>query len=331
MKKVLVILLVAVVAAVVLWRISASSTARTNSQQLALAGNVDIRETQLGFRVPGKILEVLVEEGDAVTNGAVLGRLDPEPFEKRVRAAAAQVEAARANLGLLKAGYRTGEIAQARAVLRERTVSCENAKRLYDRQEELLRNNTVSQQERDDSEARYREAEARLHSAREHLALLEAGFRREDIAAAEAELERVAAGLASAQLELADTVLTAPADGMILTRSQEPGAVVQAGGTILTLSVQDVVWVRAYIHEPDMGRIHPGMEVQVITDSFPDKPLKGQIGYISPRAEFTPRNVETRELRTSLVYRVRVTVSDPEKTLRQGMPVTVRIPGNRPD
>jgi HlyD family secretion protein len=156
--------------------------------------------------------------------------------------------------------------------------------------------------------------------------LLESGFRPEEIASAQAELDTARAALSSAELDLHDTALRAPADGVILTRAQEPGAMVQAGTTVLTLSLENPVWVRAYVHGPDLGRIHPGMRVTVTTDSRPDKPYEGQIGYISPRAEFTPRNVETKELRTSLVYRVRVTVDNPDKSLRQGMPAVVHIP-----
>jgi HlyD family secretion protein len=136
---------------------------------------------------------------------------------------------------------------------------------------------------------------------------------------------RAEAALASAELRVQDTVLKAPADGVVLTRAQEPGAVLQAGATVLTLSLVRPVWVRAYVNEPDLGHIHPGMKVEVYTDSRPSQPYQGQIGYTSPRAEFTPKNVETTELRTSLIYRVRVIVENPDEGLRQGMPVTVKV------
>ena len=124
-------------------------------------------------------------------------------------------------------------------------------------------------------------------------------------------------------MKVQDTVLASPSEGVVLTRAQEPGAILQTGTPVLTLSLKRPVWVRAYVDEPNLGRIHPGMKVQVFTDSRPEKPYSGQIGYISPRAEFTPKNVETAELRTSLVYRLRVVVEDADEGLRQGMPVTV--------
>jgi HlyD family secretion protein len=323
--RVLVILIALGLSGFVIWQIRKSSTARSGGVDLVFSGNVDIREAELGFRVSGRISEVLVEEGDAVKNSAVLAKLDPEPFERSLDAAKAQVASAEARLMLLKRGYRPEEIAQARAALRERAVFFENAKTSYLRKQELLKNRTISQQEFDEAEAQYREAEARLNSAKEQLALFESGFRQEEIAAAEADLQKAQAGLATAQLQLKDTTLVAPDDGTILTRGQEPGAIVQPGETVLTLALRDPVWVRAYVHEPELGRISPGMRALIKTDSRPERPYEGQIGYISPRAEFTPRNVETTELRTSLVYRFRVIVQNPDEGLRQGMPVTVEI------
>lgn len=324
----IIIALIAAAAAAVYW---GNHRARPASGGLrVLQGNVDIREVSLGFRVPGRVAEVLREEGDNVETGEAVARLDAEPYRREVEEARAQVAALKARLDLLQSGSRPQEIAQAAALVGEREVTLENARRVYERQRELRDARTVSQQEFEDAEARFREAEARLRSTREQLALLEAGFRAEEIAQARADLARAEAGLASAELRLADTEIKSPSSGVVLTRAQEPGAIVAAGATVLTLSVKDPVWVRAYVHEPDLGRVHPGMRVEVFTDTRPEKPYAGQVGYISPRAEFTPKTVETPELRTSLVYRLRVVVENPDDGLRQGMPVTVRIPETAP-
>jgi HlyD family secretion protein len=268
---------------------------------------------------------VRFDEGDVVEEGAEVARLDPEPYRLQVEEAKAQLEAAKARAAMLEAGYRTQEVTQARAVVREREVTFENADRVYRRQQELLSSRSVSVQERDDAEARAREAEARLKSAREQLALLEAGYRPEEVAQAKADVQRAAAALASAQVRLQDTVLLSPSSGVIITRAVEPGAIVQPGTSVLTVSLKRPVWVRAYVGEPDLGKLHPGKGVRVYTDSRPGQPYEGTIGYISPRAEFTPRNVETPELRTSLVYRLRIVVSNPDEGLRQGMPVTAIV------
>lgn len=290
-------------------------------------GNVDIREVNLGFRVAGRVQAVLKDEGDSVQAGEIVARLDDEPYRHAVDAAGAQATAAAARLDELKNGSRPEEIAQARAALAAADASLANARQLYDRQRELLASRTVSQQAFDDAEAAHREAVARRASAQASLDLLLAGTRVEQIAQAAASLQGAQAALATARTQLADTTLVAPEPGVVLTRSVEPGAIVQAGSAALSVSLKSPVWVRAYAPEPDLGRVHPGREVLVSTDSRTE-PYHGKIGDVSPRAEFTPKSVETATLRTSLVYRFRVIVRDADDGLRQGMPVTVKLAGD---
>lgn len=295
---------------------------------MTLYGNVDIREVTLGFRVPGKLASLRYDEGDKIKAGDIIASLDAEPYSNQVASAQAQVESLRARLQLRQTGNRPEEVAQARSLVHEREATATNAQRLFNRADELLSAKAVSTQDRDNAAASYEEAAARLKSAGDNLKLLEAGFRVEDIAQARADLAQAEAALTTVNLQLKDTVLTAPSDGIILTRAQEAGAILQAGSPVFTISLVNPVWVRAYVHEPDLGRIHPGMKVEVRTDSRHDKPYIGQIGFISERAEFTPKTVETTELRTALVYRLRIVVSDPDEGLRQGMPVTVTVVSN---
>ncbi len=323
MKKKLIIPLLLIAGLGGWWGFEAKD--RDDGKNLLLHGNVDIREVTLGFRVAGRIASLSCDEGDAVKAGDVIAQLDDEPYRRAIAEIAGQVATARARAQMVESGYRPQETAQARAVVREREVTFKNAKRLFDRQEQLLDTKAVSIQDRDDAEARYREAEARLKSAREQLTLLESGFRTEEIAQAKGDLARAEGALKIAELNAEDTVLKAPTNGVILTRAQEAGAIVAAGTPVLTLSLKQPIWVRAYIHEPDLGRIHPGSKVEVFTDSRPNQSYAGTVGFISPRAEFTPKSVETTKLRTLLVYRLRITVSNPDDELRQGMPVTVRI------
>lgn len=324
MKKrigILLILVVVIAAGVVLLR--RNHTAEPAS---TLYGNVDIREVDLGFRVSGRIAQVLRDEGDTVKEGDLLSVLDTEPYKRAQEEARATVDSLAARVQLLEKGSRPEEIAQARAVLREREVTLANAERGFKRMQELFAQKAVSVQDRDDAEAKFREAEARVKSAREQFQLAQAGFRAEEIQQGKAELTRAQAALSTAALRLEDCQLKAPADGVVLTRATEPGTIVQPGQTVLSLSLSKPVWVRAYVHEPDLGRVQPGRKVEIVTDSRPDRPYTGQVGYVSPRAEFTPKNVETRELRTTLVYRLRIVVENPDEQLRQGMPVTVRLP-----
>lgn len=294
-----------------------------NKTTQTLYGNVDIREVSLGFRVPGKLAELVFEEGDKVKAGQVMAKLDDEPYRNQLASAQAQVDSLRARLKLRETGNRPEEIAQAHSLVREREANANNAERLFKRAKELLTDKGISLQEHDNAEANHKEAQARLKSARDNLALLEAGFRSEDITQAKADLAQTLAALATASLLLKDTTLTAPSEGVILTRAQEVGAILQAGTPVYTLSLVNPVLIRAYIHEPDLGRIHPGMKVEIRTDFLEGKSYRGQIGHISPRAEFTPKTVETAELRTSLVYRLRIVVENPDDALRQGMPVTI--------
>ena len=292
---------------------------------LTLYGNVEIRRVNLGFRVPGRISEILFAEGDAIKKGEIIAQLDREPYEDVLAVAAAQVEGAEANCLRLEAGNRPQEIEQARATLNERMASLKVLESDVLRTKRLYESNTVTLQEFETVTARRDEADARKDLAAENLNLLRDGFRKEDIAIGKAQLSEAKANLKKAQTALADTVLLCPNDGILLTRVEEVGSVVNAGQIIATLSLKDAVWVYVYVPGPQLGKLAPGMKAEIVTDTRPDNPYQGHVGYISPEAEFTPKNVETTELRTSLVYRVRIIAENPDDGLRQGMPVTVKL------
>ncbi len=298
--------------------------ARRASDVLTLYGNVDIREVELSFRVPGRLLAMEVEEGDRVETGRLLAKLDAQPNRDVLAAAEARVGQAQANLEKFKHGPRPQEIQQAQAGVHEAEAAFGNAEREFKRQSELLESGAVSQTAVDTARTRRDETAARLNVARETLNLAREGYRREDIAAAQAELQAATAQRDQAETQLADTELTAPSAGTILARVREPGTLLQQGSPVYTLSLDKPVYVRAYIGEPDLGKVAPGTQVIVTTDSS-DKHYRGQVGFIAPRAEFTPKSVETADLRTDLVYRLRIVVTDADAGLRQGMPVTIQI------
>jgi HlyD family secretion protein len=297
--------------------------AKTNG--LTLYGNVDIRQVELGFRVAGRIAELRVQEGDSVKKGELLATLDDRPYMDTLDVAMADLAAREADFKKFSGGSRPQEIAAAKANVAEREATLKNAENLVERRQALLKSGTVSREAYDDAVRARDEARARLQSTRESLKLVTAGFRDEDIDVAKAQLQAAQARVDSAKTSLADTQLYAPEGGIILTRVREPGAIVAAGATAYTLSLTDPVWIRTYVAEPRLGRIVPGAKVQVYTDTAPNKPYSGQIGFVSPVAEFTPKTVETADLRSDLVYRVRVIVTNPDNGLRQGMPVTVRL------
>jgi HlyD family secretion protein len=248
-----------------------------HDHELILYGNVDVRQVEIGFRVPGRVEALYFEEGDRVCTGSLMARLDRSPYESQVKQAEASVEANRSTL--------------------------KNAEKILKRRRELIEVEGISKEDLENAENTHNTSKANL-------------------AAAEASL-------AISQDNLSYTEVYAPTDGIILTRIREPGTVVNASDPVYTLSVSRPVWIRAYVNEPNLGRVQYGMKADVYTDTYGAPILEGRVGFISPVAEFTPKTVQTTDLRTDLVYRLRIYVDDPEGFLKQGMPVTVKLRINR--
>ena len=292
---------------------------------LTLYGNVDIREVDLGFRVAGRLQAMHFEEGDAVAAGQLLAELDAQPLQEALAVAEAGVLRAQAQLDRLNSGSRPQEVQQAQARVAEAEAALENAELELARQQGLFDDGLNSRHALDAALARRDQSAARLRANQEALGLAVEGFRQEDIAAARAALGAALARRDQAKTQVQDAQLLAPSPGVILTRALEPGAILKVGSPVYTLSLTETLYVRAYVSEASLGRVVPGTAVRIRTDST-ERAFSGQVGFVSPRAEFTPKTVETPELRTDLVYRLRIVVADPDPSLRQGMPVTVEVP-----
>jgi len=309
------------------WLTSGSEPAR----DLMLYGNVDLRQVALAFNNSERIAAVLVQEGDRVERGQVLARLDGSRLEPQVAQAEARVAARRHAVERLRNGSRPEEIAQARANVASAKADATNARGQCERLETLAHNSAgrgVSQQDLDNAKAALDVAEAKLAVNQKVLDLAIVGARKEDIGQAEAELRADEAQLAFLRQELADVQLVAPVDAVVRTRLMEPGEMASPQRPVFSLAITDPKWVRAYVAEPDLGKLRTGMTASVAVDSFPDRRFEGWVGFISPVAEFTPKTVQTEELRTSLVYEVRVFVKDPSDQLHLGSPTTVHLPPN---
>ena len=309
------------------WLTSGSEPAR----DLMLYGNVDLRQVALAFNNSERIAAVLVQEGDRVERGQVLARLDGSRLEPQVAQAEARVAARRHAVERLHNGSRPEEIAQARANVASAKADATNARGQYERLETLAHNSAgrgVSQQDLDNAKAALDVAEAKLAVNQKVLDLAIVGARKEDIGQAEAELRADEAQLAFLRQALADIQLVAPIDAVVRTRLMEPGEMASPQKSVFSLAITDPKWVRAYVAEPDLGKLHTGMTASVVVDSFPDRRFEGWVGFISPVAEFTPKTVQTEELRTSLVYEVRVFVKDPSDQLHLGSPTTVHLSPN---
>jgi len=298
---------------------------QSQEDQLVLYGNVDIRQINLAFNGRERIVAIEVEEGTRVAQGQLLASLNSERLQHEVDRARARVDAQQEVLARLEAGSRPDEIDKAKAEMNAAAVLARDTERTYRRLKSLASADAVSRERADNAKAAADQARAELKAARETLALAVAGPRREDIAAARATLQAYRAELSLALEKLADAELYAPAAGIIRERILEPGDMAFPERPVLTLALTDPVWVRTFVAEPDLAKLKPGMAAVVNTDSYPAKNYQAWVGYISPTAEFTPKSVETPDIRTSLVYQVRVFACNPRNELRLGMPATVTV------
>ncbi len=297
--------------------------------ELVLYGNIDQRQIELAFIDSERVAEVLVEEGTEVEPGQVLARLETRRLRDRIAVGEAQVASAQAALERLKNGTRPEEIDQARAAVVAAEAEVAFAELQYNRYQQIWRESNglaVSKQEVDETRLQLNVNRARLDQELKALRLAEIGPRWEDIAQAEAVLGEQKRGLQELRNQLDDAELKSPAKAVVRSRLLEPGDMASPQRAVFSLAVLSPKWVRAYVSETDLGRIKPGLAAQVYIDSRPDQGISGKIGFISAVAEFTPKTVQTPDLRTSLVYEIRVYVEDPEDRLRLGMPATVKFP-----
>lgn len=330
MKKPLIAVLVAVLLVVAVasgffwWHGRGSG----NKDQLVLDGNVDIRQVSLAFDGSGRVLALRADEGDQVKAGEVLAVLDTRTLELQAAQAQAQIEVQQQNVLRLQHGARPQELAQAKSRLVAAQADARRAEQDLARLQDIAaktQGRGVSPQDIDRAKSNAQVAEATAAEQQQALRLTELGPRVEDIAGAEAQLKASQAQLAVLKHQIAQGELIAPADAVVRSRLLEPGDMATPQRPVFTLALTQPKWVRVYVSEPQLGLIKPGMPATVVTDSRPDQLLDGKVGYIASVAEFTPKPVQTEELRTSLVYEVRVVVQDSGNVLRLGQPVTVRL------
>lgn len=326
MKKMIVfILLICLISvAAIYWRINHS--VKVSQSELIFYGNIDLRQVNLAFNGNERIATVQVQEGDRVTEGQVVATLETERLSALVAQAQARCEAQHHAVERLENGTRPEEIDQARANVAAAQTDLTNARRTYERLKQSATAGATSQQDMDTAQAAFDVAEARLRVNQKSLDLAVKGPRKEVIAEARAAFRATEAELRVLKQNLAYGTLTSPTNGVVQSRLLEPGEMASPQRAVLSIAITDPKWVRVYAAEPDLGKIRLGMAATATTDSFPGKIYQGWVGFISPVASFTPKTVETTDLRTSLVYEVRIFVADPSDEMRLGMPATVRAP-----
>jgi HlyD family secretion protein len=326
MKRVIpiVILLAAAVAAGIYYYLHLKEkTAPVN--QLTLSGNIEAHESLVGFKVPGRIVELPVEEGQQVEQGALLARLDDADYKQRVRIDEATVRVRESNLALTLAGTRHQEVKAAQQTMIDAEADLEQRKLDNERAQQLFSKDEVSAQERDQAATALKRTEAIFKAAQQRYNEAVEGSRKEDIAIARANLNEANAGLGLSQVNLSYTILRAPSAGVVSVRQAELGEVVAQGSPVVTLSDLDHIWLRAYVAETDLGRIAWGQNVTITTDTYPGKQYHGRISFISSTAEFTPKSVQTYKERVTLVYRIKIDIDNFNHELKPGMPADARV------
>ncbi|PYN29526.1 MAG: hemolysin secretion protein D [Candidatus Rokuibacteriota bacterium] len=315
-------------ALVLLLALAATWTVRRLDGQdrtVEVTGTIEALQVDVSARITARIVERTVKEGEPVERGQRLVRLADEEPAADVRRAEAALGAAQAQLADFEAGARREEIEQARAALRSANVAREWAERELGRVRQLFAKELLAFQEVDRASNAFDAAQANEASAREKVALLEAGPRPDAVAAARSQVAEARAALALARARLVETRLDSPLTGIVLRKSLEVGETATPGVPILTLMDPDDLWLRAYVSETDLGRVRLGQGATLTVDAYPSRTFSGVVSEIASEAEFTPKNVQTKKERVNLVYRMKIVVRNTGGVLKPGMPADARI------
>ena len=328
MKKIIIagiVVMVVIVAITAYWVMNKDED---SVNELTLYGNVDIRQVSLAFEGSGRIKALNVQEGDRVQEGQVLAVLDTQALDIQAKQAQAQLVVQQQAVDEQDAGTRPEEIAQAKAQVVSVQAQLDKATKDLQRYQALFNSTggkAISKQEIDGAQSNVNTAIASVKERQANLVLLEKGARKEDRTAAKAQVDVTKANLDLMQYKIAQSQLRSPVNAVVRARLQEVGDMTTAQKTVYTLALTNPKWVRVYANEADLSEIKIGSTAQVIRDSKPSQPIQGTIGYISSVAEFTPKTVQTEDIRTTLVYEVRVYVQDLNDQLKMGQPVTAKM------
>jgi HlyD family secretion protein len=290
---------------------------------IAASGHVEATEVRLAAKVGGRLLALDAEEGDAVTKGQVLARIDTTDLELALAAARAERAQADAGLRLSLAGARAEEIREAKAQVARAEAELDGARRDLERMQGLLDSGSGTPKSRDDARVRRDASTAALDAARERLLRLETGARAEEKDAARARLAAADARIAQVEQQIADATVVSPLAGVLTEKLAEPGELLAPGAGLAVITDLQDAWLTVYVGEPDLGRIRLGQKAAVITDDGQQR--EGKVSFVSPRAEFTPKNVQTRDERVKLVYRLKVALPNADGLFKPGMPAEARL------
>jgi len=284
------------------------------------SGTLESVDVNVGTKVPGQVLRLYVDEGSRVRTGDTLALLDQSTLELQWAQAKAGVDLARAQYQMLLNGARAEDINTAKEAVLQAGSTLKNAADDFDRMKALLATHSVTQKQYDDAESRLAVARAQDNTARQNLQKMERFARPEEIAAAKARVDQAAAGAALLRQQLDDACIQAPVTGIVTHKPVEQGELLAVGATVATISRLDTLNLMIYVADTDLGKVRLGAPADVYVDTYANRAFPGRVVYVSPIAEFTPKNIQTKEDRTKLVFGVKLEVDNPQGILKAGMP-----------
>jgi HlyD family secretion protein len=295
------------------------------SAPVSVTGTIEATQVDVSVKITGRIVERLVKEGDKVSRGQLLVRLDDSELAADVRRQEAALRSAQATLRDLQKGARPQEIEDARAAVSSAEATRSMTEREYQRTDQLFRQNLIAAQDVDRARQAFEVAKAQERSVREKLGLVLEGSRPDQVDAARWQVTQAESALAQAQSRLREAQVVSPIDGVVLRKNLEAGETANPGVPILTLVNPKDVWLRAYVPETEVGRLKVGNTATLRVDAFPNRVFTGRLIEIGSEAEYTPRNVQTKKERVNLVFRIKIQIDNPEGVLKPGLPADADV------
>lgn len=302
-----------------------SCSEKKNENEISASGTIEATEITISSKSAGVINELLVDEGDRVKEDDVLFVIDHENLDIQLKQAQAVVEQSEAQLKLLKAGPRKEDVSMAEEQLRLTEIILQQAESERERFKQLYESNAATQQMYQEVNTKYDQALNQVKTARENLSKIKTIIRPEEIASAKAVLKRNQLNVEQIQKSIEDCTVKSPVSGIVSQKISEKGEFVTPGSSVLKISDLNTLNLYIYVSEEQLGKIKLGQEAEVKTDTFKDRIYKGDIIFISPEAEFTPKNIQTQEERTKLVFAVKIRISNEDLTLKSGMPADAKL------
>jgi HlyD family secretion protein len=298
---------------------------KNEKQAIEATGNIETINVTVSSKVNGEVISILKDEGDKVKSGDTVMIIDPTIYQIKLREAEATLLSAEAQLELVKVGARNEDIQQAEQILKQAEINLQSAENDKIRFENLYQSKSISKKQYEDAISRYEIALAQFNTAKENLRKIKNISRPEELKQVKANYERIKANADLIKKNLSDCYVTSPIDGIIVKKFVEKGETVNNLSSLFKVSNLYQVEILVYVNEKDLGKVKLGQLVEVTVDAFPNKIFEGKVVYISPEAEFTPKNIQTKEERTKLVFAVKVKINNPDLELKAGIPADAKI------